>query len=78
MMIVCCDGLVGLPEAINQVWPLAQVQTCVVHLIRNSCKYVSRADYKALCADLRKVYTAPTVDAAEARWLEFDDTWGQK
>lgn len=78
VMIVCCDGLAGLPEAINQVWPLAQVQTCVVHLIRNSCKYVSRADYAELCGDLRKVYTAPTVDAAEARWLEFDDTWGQK
>ncbi|MCP4305167.1 MAG: IS256 family transposase [bacterium] len=78
VMIVCCDGLTGLPEAINSVWPLAQVQTCVVHLIRNSCKYVSRADRKAVCGDLRKVYTAPTLDAAEARWLEFDDTWGVK
>lgn len=78
VMIVCCDGLAGLPEAINQTWPLAQVQTCVVHLIRNSCKYVSRADYKDLCAGLRAVYTAPTLDAAEARWLEFDEAWGQR
>lgn len=78
VMIVCCDGLTGLPDAIAQVWPLAEVQTCVVHLIRNSCKYVSRADRKAVCADLKAVYTAPTLDAAEARWLEFDETWGQK
>lgn len=76
VMIVCCDGLAGLPDAIEATWPLAQVQLCVVHLIRASLKYVSRADYKAVCADLRKVYTAPTVDAAEARWLEFDETWG--
>jgi putative transposase len=75
VMIVCCDGLAGLPDAINQVWPLAQVQTCVVHLIRNSCKFVSRADRKAVCADLKAVYTAPTLDAAEARWLEFDEVW---
>lgn len=78
VMIVCCDGLTGLPDAINQVWPLAQVQTCVVHLIRNSCKFVSRADRKAVCADLKAVYTAPTLDAAEARWLEFDEAWGSK
>ena len=66
VMIVCCDGLTGLPEAISAMWPLAQVQTCVVHLIRNSLKYVSRADYKAVCAGLKTVYTAPTLDAAEA------------
>lgn len=78
VMIVCCDGLTGLPDAISATWPLAQVQTCVVHLIRNSCKYVSRADYKAVCAGLRTVYTAATLDAAEARWLEFDEAWGAK
>jgi transposase-like protein len=77
-MIACCDGLVGLPEAIEAVWPLAQVQQCVVHLIRASLRYVSRADYKAVCADLKKVYTAATLDAAEARWLEFDETWGAR
>lgn len=78
VMIVCCDGLTGLPDAINLVWPLAQVQTCVVHLIRSSCKYVSRADRKAVCADLKTVYTAATLDAAEAAWLEFDEAWGTK
>ena len=69
VMIVCCDGLAGLPDAINRVWPLAQVQTCVVHLIRNSCKFVSKADRKAVCADLKTVYTAATLEAAEAAWL---------
>lgn len=78
VMIVCCDGLTGLPTAINLVWELAQVQTCVVHLIRNSCKYVSRADRKAVCAGLKTVYTAATLDAAEAAWLEFDEEWGTK
>lgn len=78
VMIVCCDGLTGLPDAINLVWPLAQVQTCVVHLIRNSCKFVSRADRKAVCDGLKTVYTASTLDAAEAAWLEFDAEWGGK
>jgi transposase-like protein len=78
VMIVCCDGLAGLPAAIEATWPLATVQTCVVHLVRNSVRYVTRADYKAVCDDLRKVYTAPTLDGAETRWLEFTETWGQK
>lgn len=77
VMIVACDGLKGLPESIEATWPQATVQLCVVHLIRASCKYVSRKDRKQLCADLKTVYTAPTVDAAEARWLEFDDKWGE-
>ena len=78
VMVVCCDGLIGLPDAIEAIWPLAQVQLCVVHLICASCKYVSRKDRKDLCADLKTVYTAPTLDAAEARWLEFDEKWGTK
>ncbi|MCP4963698.1 MAG: IS256 family transposase [bacterium] len=78
IMVVCCDGLKGLPEAIEAVWPQTTVQLCVVHLIRNSLKFVSRADYKAVCDDLRKVYTAPTAEAAEARLLEFDDAWGTR
>ena len=75
---MCCDGLKGLPDAIEAVWPQTTVQLCVVHLIRNSLKFVSRADYKAVCDDLRKVYTSPTAEAAEARLLEFDETWGTK
>jgi putative transposase len=65
VLIVCCDGLTGLPETINQIWPQAMVQTCVVHLIRNSMRYASWKDRKAIAAGLRPVYTAATVDAAE-------------
>jgi transposase-like protein len=78
VMIVACDGLTGLPDAIEATWPQATVQLCVVHLVRASVRYVTRADYKAVCDDLRKVYTAPTLDAAETRWLEFTETWGAK
>jgi putative transposase len=78
VLVVACDGLPGLPDAIEATWPLATVQLCVVHLIRASLRYVNRADYKAVCADLKRVYTAPTLDAAETRWLEFTDTWGAK
>ena len=76
VMIVACDGLSGLPDAIEATWPLAQVQTCVVHLVRASLRYASRADWKAITTGLRAVYTAPTLDAAEARWLEFAEEWG--
>lgn len=75
VIIVACDGLRGLPDAIEATWPLAQVQTCVVHLVRNTLRLSSRHHWQALTADLRVVYTAPTLDAAEARWLEFAETW---
>ena len=65
-LVVCCDGLTGLPDAINHVWPDALVQTCVVHLIRSSMKYVSYGDRKKIVAKLKPIYTAPTVAAAEA------------
>ncbi len=64
--IVCCDGLRGLPEAIADVWPAAIVQTCVLHLIRNSFRYASKADWAELAKDLRPVYSAPTEQAATA------------
>jgi putative transposase len=65
VLIVCCDGLTGLPDAIAAVWPKAIVQTCVVHLIRNSLRYASWKDRKAIATELRPIYTAPTVEAAE-------------
>jgi len=77
VMIVCCDGLSGLPDAIETIWPLAQVQTCVVHMVRGSLRYASRKDWKQVAAGLKTVYTAPTLDAAETRWLEFAETWGE-
>src|SRR5579872_111796 len=57
--IVVCDGLRGLPEAIADIWPQAIVQTCVLHLIRNSFRYASKADWGAIAKDLRLIYTAP-------------------
>ena len=71
VIIVCCDGLAGLGEEITATWPLATVQTCVVHLIRAAARYGSYADRKALCAGMRPIYTAPDMDAAEAALLEF-------
>jgi putative transposase len=76
--IVCCDGLKGLPEAIAATWPLATVQTCVVHLVRSSLRYASKADWSKITAELKGVYTAATVAAAEQRFAEFADTWRDK
>jgi putative transposase len=74
VLIACCDGLSGLPEAIETVWPHTTVQTCVVHLIRAALKYVSYHDRKAFAAALRPVYTAATAEAAELALLELADS----
>lgn len=74
VLIVCCDGLPGLPEAIASVWPQAIVQTCVVHLIRNSMRYASWKDRKAIAACLKPIYTAATVEAAEIALDAFADS----
>ena len=74
--IVVCDGLKGLPEAIGDVWPLAIVQTCVLHLIRNTFRYASRAVWDKLAKDLRPIYTAATIQAAELAFEEFAGKWG--
>ncbi|MEN8234179.1 MAG: IS256 family transposase [Actinomycetota bacterium] len=75
-LVVCCDGLKGLPDAIRVTWPDADVQTCVVHLVRNSMRYSARRDWKKIAHQLRKTYTAPTVPAAEDRLQELADQWG--
>ena len=77
-LFVCCDGLTGLPAAVNAVWPAAVVQTCVVHLIRASMRYVSWKDRKAMTAALRPIYTAPTVQAAELALEAFKDEWSTR
>ena len=64
VLIVCCDGLTGLPEAIEATWPRATVQTCVVHLIRAATRFVSYSDRKAVAAALRPIYQAPSEEAA--------------
>jgi putative transposase len=77
-LIVCCDGLKGLPDAIRVTWPQATVQTCVVHLVRNSLRYASKADWQEVTRGLRAIYTAPTVDAAVVEFDEFADRWREK
>lgn len=73
--IAVCDGLTGLGEAITTVWPAAVVQTCILHLIRNTFRYASRRDWEPMAKDLRPVYTAPTEQAAQARYDEFAERW---
>jgi putative transposase len=77
-LIVCCDGLKGLPESIRTTWPLADVQLCVVHLVRSALRYTSKKYGGKVCADLREIYTAPTLSAAEDRFVAFCDTWKEK
>jgi transposase-like protein len=75
-LIVCCDGLKGLPDAIRVIWPDATVQTCVVHMVRNSLRYASKKHWAAITKQMRAIYTAPTVEAAEAHFANFADAWG--
>ncbi len=74
VLIVCCDGLTGFPEAIEATWPQTTVQTCTVHLIRAAMRFVSYNDRKKVAAALRPIYTAPTVEAAETELLTFADS----
>ena len=74
--IVVCDGLKGLVDSVATAWPAAIVQTCVIHLIRNTFRYASRRDRDALAKDLRPVYTAPSEAAAAARFDELAQRWG--
>jgi putative transposase len=74
VLIVCCDGLTGFPEAIEATWPQATVQTCTVHLIRAAMRFVSYADRKKVAAALRPIYTAPTAEAAETELHAFADS----
>jgi len=74
--IACVDGLKGLPEAIEAVYPQTRVQLCIVHQVRNSLKYVSWKDRKAVAASLRSIYAAPTEAAAHAALTAFTTQWG--
>jgi transposase-like protein len=77
-LIVVCDGLKGLPEAIAAVWPQTIVQTCIVHLLRNSFKYASKKDWAAIAKDLKPVYTAVSESAALDAFAEFSGKWERK
>jgi putative transposase len=75
--IAVCDGLKGLPEAINSVWELATVQACILHLIRNTFRYASGKYCDQIGHDLRPVYTAATEAEAKARFAEFAEKWAK-
>jgi transposase-like protein len=76
--IACVDGLTGFPEAIETAYPKARVQLCIVHMVRNSLKYVSWKDRKAVAADLKKIYTAQTGQEAEMALIAFAEAWDNK
>ncbi|MFJ9251144.1 IS256 family transposase, partial [Streptomyces sp. NPDC101776] len=78
VLMLVCDGLKGLPDAVGEVWPRTVVQTCVVHLLRASFRYAARQDWDKIAKALKPVYTAPSEDAATTRFLEFAETWGRK
>ncbi|TWD75015.1 transposase-like protein [Kribbella amoyensis] len=76
VLMVVCDGLAGLPDAIGTVWPRAITQTCIVHLLRNSFRYAGRQHWAAIAKALKPVYTAPTEAGAKERFAEFTEAWG--
>jgi putative transposase len=78
ILICCVDGLKGFPEAIEAVFPKTVVQTCIVHLIRHSLKYVPRREYEKVARDLKPIYTATDADAAQAALEAFDEQWGER
>jgi putative transposase len=78
VLMVVCDGLSGLPDAVTATWPQTITQTCVVHLLRNSFRYAGRQHFDAIAKALRPIYTASTEAAAMERFLEFCETWGER
>ncbi len=78
VFIACCDGLSGFPEAIETAFPKAQVQLCIVHMIRNSLKYVSYKNYKEVCADLKDIYRSPTEEEGMRQLENFGEKWDEK
>ncbi|TDG36074.1 IS256 family transposase [Pedobacter changchengzhani] len=78
ILIACIDNLNGFPAAINTVFPQTEIQTCIVHQIRNSLKYVASKDQKSFMKDLKPVYQAETLELAELRLDELDEKWGKK
>ena len=76
ILIACMDGLKGLPQAIQTVFPSANIQTCIVHQIRNSIKYIASKDKKSFMKDLKEIYKAPTEELALAQLDKLKETWG--
>lgn len=78
ILIACTDNLTGFPEAIQSIFPKAEVQLCIVHQIRNSLKYVASKEQKEFARDLKGIYGADTKDQAESELLELEEKWGKK
>lgn len=75
ILITCVDGLTGFPEAIASEFPKAEVQLCIVHMVRNSLRYVSWKERKIVAADLRTIYSAATAESAESALESFAEKW---
>jgi putative transposase len=78
ILIACVDGLKGFPEAIEAIFPKTTVQTCIVHLIRASLRYVPRREREQVARELKPIYTAKDADQAQAELEAFDEKWGQR
>ena len=78
ILIACVDGLSGFPEAIKAAYPQTQVQLCIVHMVRNSCCYVSSKDRKQVCRDLKRIYQAANVQEAQSALSHFSKTWDDR
>lgn len=78
IFIACMDGLKGFPEAVNAVFPQTHIQLCIVHMVRNSTKFVSWKERKSICTDLKKIYTAPSEAAGRNALDEFAEKWDHK
>lgn len=78
VLMLVCDGLKELPASVANVWPDTIVQTCIVHLMRNSFRYAARQDWDAISRGLKPVYQAATIEQAQERFLEFGEAWGTK
>jgi len=78
ILIACVDGLKGFPEALESVYPRTEVQLCIVHMVRNSLRFVSYKHRKQLATALKEIYRAPTVEQAEAALLELEKDWDER
>lgn len=78
ILIACVDGLTGFPEAIEVEYPKAKVQLCIVHMVRNSLRYVTWKDYRQITADLKKIYRSATEEEAARELENFGETWDKK
>jgi transposase-like protein len=78
MLIACVDGLKGFPEAINATYPEAKIQLCIVHMVRHSLKFVPWKDYKALTADLKRIYQSVTEQETSLELDSFANKWDEK